>query len=64
MSHPGGARLGRVMTRSWLAFGVGVVVLLSPLRLVWARTGAPAWSIFVVWGLLVAVGWATTRGRT
>ena len=51
------------MTRSWLTFGLGVLLLLSPLRALWARPGAPVWTIFLVWGALVALSWGLTRGR-
>lgn len=51
------------MTRSWLTFALGLVLLLSPLRAVWARPGAAASTIFVVWAGLVLLGWSLARGR-
>lgn len=51
------------MTRSWLAFGLGVLLLLSPLRLLWARPGAEVSSVFVVWAVLVFAGVLVGRGR-
>lgn len=49
------------MTRSWLIFGLGVLLLVSPLRALWTRPGAPALGVFVLWAGLVALGWAVTR---
>lgn len=51
------------MTRSWLAFGMGVLLLLSPLRLLWARPGAEVSSVFAVWVFLVVAGVLVSRGR-
>ena len=44
------------MTRSWLLFAVALVLLITPLRLIWSRPGAPVWAIFGIWSLLVLLG--------
>jgi hypothetical protein len=51
------------VTRSWLTFGFGVLLLVSPLRHLWARPGAHALSIFAIWLLLVVAGAWLTRER-
>ena len=51
------------MTRSWLTFGLGLLILISPLRALWTRPGAPAFGIFLVWAGLVALSWVLLRGR-
>jgi hypothetical protein len=51
------------MTRAWLTFGFGVLLLASPLRLLWARPGAPAWSVFITWAVLVLAGVWLARER-
>lgn len=51
------------MNRSLLVFGFGAVLLVSPLRLVWARAGAPAWAVFVAWAFLVGAGMWVVRER-
>lgn len=33
-----------------------VVLLVSPLRALWAHLGAPWWAPFAVWALLIAAG--------
>lgn len=51
------------MARSWLTFGFGVLVLASPLRLLWARPGAWAGAVFVAWAGLVVAGLWLSRER-
>ncbi|MFZ5440823.1 MAG: hypothetical protein ACOZQL_12505 [Myxococcota bacterium] len=51
------------MTRSWLTFALGLVLLISPLRALWAHPGASAFTIFAVWAGLVVLGWGLSRGR-
>lgn len=51
------------MTRSWLTFGFGALLLVSPLRALWVRPGASAWTVFLVWAALVWLGWGLARGR-
>jgi len=53
----------QTVTRSWLTFGFGVLLLVSPLRHLWARPGAHALSIFAIWLLLVVAGAWLTRER-
>jgi hypothetical protein len=47
------------------AFALGVLVLVSPLRLAWAHAGAPWWSPFAAWAVLIAlsalVAWGSGR---
>lgn len=52
------------MTRSWVTFTFGVLLLASPLRLLWARAGAPAWGVFVAWAALIAAAaWVLREGK-
>lgn len=46
------------MTRSWLGFALGLLVLVSPLRRLWAQPQYGPWSLFVVsFGLLLLAAW-------
>jgi hypothetical protein len=46
------------MTRSWVAFAVGLLVTASPLRRAWAQVELGPWALFVVsGGLLVLAVW-------
>ncbi len=44
------------------AFAFGVLLLVSPLRLLWAREGAPWWAPFVAWAALIALSALVARG--
>ena len=44
------------MTRSWLTFAFALLLLLSPLRLLWAHPGASPWALTGVWAVLVVAG--------
>jgi hypothetical protein len=51
------------MTRSWISFGFGVMLLASPVRLWWAHAGARANAVFLAWGALVLLGFWLARER-
>ncbi len=37
----------------WLLFALGVLLFLSPLRLVWAGEDAPWYGVFLVWPVFI-----------
>lgn len=51
------------MTRSWLGFALALLVLVSPLRRLWAQPQYGPWSLFVVSALLLAVAGWVARAR-
>jgi len=52
------------MTRSWVAFAVGLLLTASPLRRVWAQPEHGPWALFVVsFGLLLLAIWVA-KGRS
>jgi hypothetical protein len=51
------------MTRSWLAFAAGLLVLATPLRRLWAQVPYGPWGLFVVSAALVVVAVWVSRGR-
>ncbi len=51
------------MTRSWLGFGLALLLLVSPLRRLWAEVDYGPWSLFVVFALLVGVAGWVSRGQ-
>jgi hypothetical protein len=55
MSSPEGERAAAAPARSAILLAVGVLALASPLRLLWAREGAPWYTPFAVWLGLVAL---------
>ncbi len=47
----------------WLLFALGIIVFLSPLRLVWAGEAAPWYGVFLVWPVFIgAIALVVTRG--
>jgi hypothetical protein len=52
------------MSRSWLAFGVGLLVLASPLHAVWSSGRDSLAPAFVVAAGLVGLGVWVSRART
>lgn len=52
------------MTRSWVAFAVGLLLTASPLRRVWAQPEFGPWALYVVSGGLVLLGLWVARGRS
>jgi hypothetical protein len=50
------------LSRSWLAFGVGLLVLASPLRRAWASGDEP-WVAFGIGAGLVLLGVWVSRAR-
>ncbi|MFT3776378.1 MAG: hypothetical protein QM820_64365 [Minicystis sp.] len=59
MSPEGGDAKGAA--RSAVLLGVSVIVLASPIRLLWAREGAPWYAIFAIWLGLVAIAAIAAR---
>jgi hypothetical protein len=51
------------VTRSWVGFALGLLVLASPLRQAWAQPQYGPWSLFVVAAGLVLVAAWVSRGR-
>jgi hypothetical protein len=51
------------MTRSWVSFGFGVLLLATPLRLLWSHPGAPTAGVFLVWTALIVLGAILSRER-
>jgi hypothetical protein len=48
------------VTRSFTGFGLGLLVLVSPLRRLWAQADAGPWGLFLVAsGLLVVAFWVS-----
>ncbi|MCB9543543.1 MAG: hypothetical protein R3F65_13985 [bacterium] len=45
---------------AWL-LAIATLLLVSPLRALWARPDAPWWAPFVPWALLVTAGLALAR---
>jgi hypothetical protein len=49
------------MTRSWLSFVAGLLVLVSPLRQAWAQPQYGPWSLFVVTAALLVLAVLVSR---
>lgn len=48
----------------WLLAGLGAIVFVSPLRLVWSGEGAPWYCVFVMWAAFIgATALVVTRAR-
>jgi len=48
--------------RAWLGFGAAVVVLASPLKLVWTQSSLGWFGPFALWlALIVLAGWQSRR---
>jgi hypothetical protein len=48
---------------AWLAFGAGVLLLVSPLKLWWARSELGWFVPFAIWSLLIGLGAWLNRPR-
>lgn len=58
--HPD--RMDTQAKRAWLGFGAAVVVLASPLKLVWTQSSLGWFGPFALWlALIVLAGWQSRR---
>lgn len=64
MRDQGGDSDAPAAERSLVLLGVGVLVLASPLRLLWARADAPWYTLFAVWIALVGLAVVAARARS
>jgi hypothetical protein len=55
--------IGEKKIVAWLAFGAAIVVLASPVKLLWARTSFGWTGTFGVWLLLIAASAWINRNR-
>lgn len=53
----------RLRPLAWVTCGAAVVLLVSPLKLLWARSSLGWMAPFVLWGLLIFLGGWLARGK-
>jgi hypothetical protein len=52
----------RLRALAWVTCGAAVVLLVSPLKLLWARSSLGWMTPFVLWGILIVLGGYLARG--
>lgn len=54
--------MGRARAASWLGFGGAALVLVSPLKLLWAQSGFGWLGLFAMWLVLICLSaWLSLR---
>jgi hypothetical protein len=62
MVHPG-AMSGDSRAIAWLATGAAILILVSPLKLWWARSELGWMAPFAIWAVIIALGAWLNRSR-